>query len=62
MLNQLKQLFTVPTASELAQHEYDEAQRNLLVSQSAAEYHKSMINYHTTRVMRLEKLINASVK
>jgi len=60
MLNQLKQLFKTPTADELAQREYDEARRELLVSQSAAEYHQSMIEYHIKRLLRLQEILNGS--
>jgi len=59
MLDQLKQLFKTPTADELAQREYDEARRELLISQSAAEYHESMIEYHIKRLLRLKEIINA---
>ena len=60
MLDQLKQMFKTPTADELANREYDEARRELLVSQSAAEYHQSMIDYHIKRLLRLKEIINAS--
>ena len=59
MLDQLKQLFKTPTADELAQREYDEARRELFISQSAAEYHESMIEYHIKRLLRLKEIINA---
>ena len=58
MLDQLKQLFKTPTADELAKREYDEARRELLMSQSAAEYHQSMIEYHIKRLLRLKEIIN----
>lgn len=58
MLDQLKQLFKTPTADELAKREYDEARRELLMSQSAAEYHESMIEYHVKRLLRLKEIIN----
>lgn len=59
MLDQLKRLFKTPTADELAQREYDDARRELLMSQSAAEYHQSMIEYHIKRLLRLKEIINA---
>jgi hypothetical protein len=62
MLNQLKQFFTTPTADQLAQREYDDARRELLISQSAAEYHQSMIEYHIKRLLRLKEIINASTQ
>jgi len=57
MLDQIKQVFTTPTADELAKREYDEARRELLVSQSAAEYHNSMIEYHIKRLLRLKEIL-----
>ena len=62
MLDQLKQMFKTPTADELANREYDEARRELLVSQSAAEYHQSMIDYHIKRLLRLKEILNASTQ
>jgi hypothetical protein len=59
MLDQIKQLFKTPTADQLANREYDEARRELLVSQSAAEYHQSMIEYHIKRLLRLKEIIDA---
>ena len=57
MLDQLKRMFKTPTADQLAQLEYDEARRELLVSQSAAEYHNSMIEYHIKRLLRLKEIL-----
>ena len=59
MLNLVKEMFRTPTADELAKREYDEARRQLLVSQSAAEYHQSMIEYHIKRLLRLKEIMNA---
>lgn len=59
MLDQIKLVFKTPTADELAKREYDEARRELLMSQSAAEYYQSMIEYHIKRLLRLKEIINA---
>lgn len=59
MLDQIKRMFKTPTADQLAKREYDEARRELLMSQSAAEYHQSMIEYHIKRLLRLKEIINA---
>ncbi len=59
MLDQIKQVFKTPTADQLANREYDEARRELLMSQSAAEYHQSMIEYHIKRLLRLKEIIDA---
>ena len=60
MLDHLKRMFTTPTADQLAQREYDDARRELLLSQSAAEYHQSMIEYHIKRLLRLKEIINVT--
>jgi len=60
MLDQLKQFFKTPTADQLANREYDEARRELLASQSAAEYRQSMIDYQIKRLLRLKEIIDAS--
>jgi hypothetical protein len=62
MLDQLKKMFKTPTADELAKREYDEARRELLMSQSAAEYHQSMIEYHIKRLLRLKEIINGNAQ
>ena len=62
MLDQLKRMFKTPTADQLAQLEYDEARRELLLSQSAAEYHQSMIEYHIKRLLRLKEIINGNAQ
>jgi len=59
MLDQIKRMFKTPTADQLAKREYDEARRELLMSQSAAEYHQSMIEYHIKRLLRLKEIIDA---
>ena len=60
MLDQLKRMFKTPTADQLAPREYDDARRELLLSQSAAEYHQSMIEYHIKRLLRLKEIINGT--
>lgn len=62
MIDLVKQVFKTPTADQLAQREYDEARRELLMSQSAAEYHQSMIEYHIKRLLRLKEIINGSAQ
>ncbi len=62
MLDQLKRMFKTPTADELAKREYDEARRELLMSQSAAEYYQSMIDYHIKRLLRLKEIINGNAQ
>jgi hypothetical protein len=46
-------LFTSPTAVEIAARELEEARRQLLRSQSAAEYASRISAYHLDRIKRL---------
>ena len=51
--SKLFRIFGKPSAVLLAQHEFDEAQRELLRAQSGAEYARTMVAYHEARVKRL---------
>ena len=46
-------LFKTPTAVEIAARELEEARRQLLRSQSAAEYASRISAYHLDRIKRL---------
>jgi hypothetical protein len=52
-MNQLKQLFSPPSAKELAAKELATAERSLLEAQSAAEYARSIVIYNRDRIERL---------
>ena len=54
---QMKSIFKTPTAVELAIDELAEAKRELLRSQTALDYSKHMVNYHTDRIIRLSEYI-----
>ena len=49
--------FQTPTALELAATELEEARRDLLRSQSAAEYAGRIAEYHQDRIKRLTEYI-----
>lgn len=58
----MKSMFRTPTAVELAVIELAEAKRELLRSQTAMDYSKHMVNYHTDRIIRLSEYVeNATV-
>ena len=53
LLLALREQFKIPSAIVIAQREYEEAQRSLLVAQSASEYHLRISAYHSDRIKRL---------
>jgi len=52
--------FRKPSAAMLAQAELEEAQRQLLAAQSAAEYAQRMASYHEARIKRLKAYIRTA--
>lgn len=52
-------MLKTPTATELAVRELENAKRDVLEAQSAAEYAKHMVAYHTERITRLTDYIGA---
>lgn len=57
MWNALKSMLTVPSATTLAQRELEEAKRQLLKAQSAADLSRVQVVYHEDRIRRLKKYI-----
>ena len=53
--------FYKPSPRELAQREMEDAQRELLAAQSAADYARRMSEYHADRIRRLTAFLNGSV-
>lgn len=53
--------FYKPSPRELAQREMEDAQRELLSAQSAADYARRMSEYHADRIRRLTAFLNGSV-
>ena len=53
----LLRLLKTPTAVEIAARELEEARRQLLMSQSAAEYATRISAYHLDRIKRLSSYL-----
>jgi hypothetical protein len=49
----LGSLFSLPSSDELARLELEEAKRQLLQMQTALDYSKRMVDYHSDRIKRL---------
>lgn len=56
-MNFIKSIFIKPDAVFLAKLELADAERDLLVSQSAVEYATSMASYNNNKIRRLQKYI-----
>lgn len=56
-MNKLSSAFKTPSAEVLAQRELEEARRQLLQAQSAAEYAQNLAAYHTQRIARLSAFL-----
>lgn len=59
-MKSLLSLFRKPSARSLAQIELEEAQRQLLVAQSNAEYANAMAAYHNSRIERLQEMLKGA--
>lgn len=53
MWSKARSVFDLPTAELLANVELAEAKRSLLAAQSAQDYAKRMVDYHSDRIKRL---------
>lgn len=51
-------LYKKPSADTIAKEELEDAQRSLLIHQSAAEYNSQMAEYFQGVITRLEKRLN----
>lgn len=49
--------FRKPSAEVLAQHELEEAKRQLLNAQAGQEYAAAMVQYHLNRIARLNRML-----
>ena len=56
MIRELIETFSKPTPSNLILRELVEAERYLLMYQSAKEYADSQVTYNTKRIVRLRNL------
>jgi hypothetical protein len=61
IINLIQSIFHTPTANELAIIELAEAKRELLQMQTAQDYSKRMVEYHSDRIARLSAYIVNSV-
>lgn len=52
-INAMQSIFRTPSADELAVVELEEAKRQLLQAQTALDYSKRMVDYHSDRIKRL---------
>jgi len=57
----VREMFSKPSAEELAQREYEEARRNLLQCQRMREYYDSMCRFETKRIKRLQEMLKVEV-
>ena len=55
--NFMQSIFRTPTADELAIIELEEAKRSLLQMQTALDYSKRMVDYHSDRIKRLNAYV-----
>lgn len=58
MLQHIKRLITKPSAHSLAIVELEEAKRQLLQQQGAAEYHAKLAEYCKLKINRLNSYVN----
>jgi hypothetical protein len=59
MFHNIKKHFEKPSAMALAVAELEQAKRELLAQQSAAEYHKKLAEYCQNKIVRLSGYIGA---
>ena len=57
MINELKKLWTTPSAEVLALKELEESKRGLLEAQTAREYAEGMCKYREAQIKRLTAYI-----
>ena len=57
MIEQLKKLWTTPSAEAIALRELEDAKRKLLDSQTAREYAESMVKFREQQIKRLTAYI-----
>lgn len=57
MINELKKLWTTPSAEAIALRELEEAKRKLLEAQTSREYADSMVKFREAQIKRLTAYI-----
>lgn len=58
MLREMIEMMRKPSAELMAQRELEEAERQLLNAQASMEYATALVQYHTTRIARLNRLLS----
>lgn len=56
----IQELWRLPSATEMAAKELEEAKRRFLEAQSAMEYARRMSDYHADRVKRLTNYLESA--
>lgn len=54
MIRDILNTMRKPSARVIAQRELEDAERELLATQTAAEYAKNLVQYHQQRIARLK--------
>lgn len=60
LIYRIQDLWRLPSATEMAAKELEEAKRRYLDAQSAMEYARRMSDYHADRVKRLTNYLESS--
>lgn len=62
LIQDIKTMFSPPSAETIALHELEEAKRELLKAQSMNEYAAKMAEYHQGKIKRLTAYLKAAMK
>ena len=62
MINELKKLWTTPSAEVLALRELEDCKRRLLEAQTAREYADSMCKYREAQIKRLTAYLHKATE
>ena len=60
LIYRIQELWRLPSATEMAAKELEEAKRRFLEAQSAMEYARRMSDYHADRIKRLTNYLESS--
>ena len=60
LIYRIQDLWRLPSATEMAAKELEEAKRRFLDAQSAMEYARRMSDYHADRIKRLTNYLESS--
>ena len=62
LLNYIKNVYTIPSAEQLALRELENAKRQLLEAQSGREYADSMCKYYESKIKRLTAYLHTATQ